>query len=351
MAKITAVPAALFQPVSSLCRVLDRIRTGFLRLLGPVGRKLVRRRDLRVAAFGCTVVVTALAGSVWLPLWMLALGPVILGTPHVLSDVRYLVMRPGYHRRTLFWVPVGVPLLIAGCDFYPMEFGLASVAAAAVLCGGSGGRKAAALAVTAVLAVVCVWAGEMSRIVFAHVHNFIALALWWFWRPRMHWSAMLIPLFFAAAVIALMMGWLAPSPGAGSWFPGGMSMESHAEVLAPGLSLEMAGRLVVLFAFAQAVHYGIWLRLIPEDDRPRETPRTFAATFRALEADVGRMMLWGTIIVATGVAVWAVLDLAAARIGYLRMALFHGYLELIACALLFVEGRKSVAAASPVPVR
>jgi hypothetical protein len=246
---------------------------------------------------------------------------------------------------------VGVPLLIAGCGFYPMEFGLASVAAAAVLCGGCGSRKLAALTVTVALAAVCVWAGEMSRIVFAHVHNFVALALWWFWRPRTHWSALLIPLLFAGAVLALTMGWLAPSPGAGSWFPGGMSMESHAEVLVPGLSVEMAGRLVVLFAFAQAVHYGIWLRLIPEDDRPRETPRTFAATFRALEADVGRIVLWGTIIVATGIAIWAVLDLAEARIGYLRMALFHGYLELIACALLFVEGRKPVAPAVPVPAR
>jgi hypothetical protein len=301
-----------------------------------------------VAVFGCVVIATALAGSVLLPLWLLALGPVILGTPHVLSDVRYLVMRPGYHRRAQFWLPVGIPLLVAGCGYYPMEFGLSAVAAAAVLCGGSGWRKAAALAVTGVLLTASVWAGEVSRIVFAHVHNFVALGLWWFWRPRTHWSAGLIPLLFAAAVVALGAGWLEPLGGAWSWFPGGMSIESHAEVLGPGLSVEAAGRLVVLFAFAQAVHYGIWLRLIPEDDRPRETPRTFAATLRALEADVGRAVLWGSVAVAAGVALWAVLDLAAARIGYLRMALFHGYLELIACALLFVEGRKPVAPAVPV---
>jgi hypothetical protein len=333
-----------------VCRVLDRLRAGFLRLLGPVARKLVRRRDLRVAVFGCMVIATALAGSVLLPLWLLALGPVILGTPHVLSDVRYLVIRPGYHRRALFWLPVGIPLVVAGCGYYPMEFGLSAVAAAAVLSGGSSWRKAVALAVTGVILTASVRAGDMSQIVFAHVHNFVALALWWFWRPRTHWSAGLIPLLFGVAVVALAAGWMTPLGGAWSWFPGGMSMESHAEVLAPGLSVEAAGRLVVLYAFAQAVHYGIWLRLIPEDDRPRETPRTFAATFRALEVDVGRVVLWGTIIVATGVAVWAVLDLAAARIGYLRMALFHGYLELIACALLFVEGRKPLAPATPVSV-
>jgi hypothetical protein len=103
--------------------------------------------------------------------------------------------------------------------------------------------------------------------------------------------------------------------------------------------LELGARVVLVFAFAQAVHYGIWLRLIPEDDRPRDTPRTFSASLRALENDVGKWVLGGAMVVAVGVAVWAVLDLAAARIGYLRMALFHGYLELIAAALLFVEGR------------
>jgi hypothetical protein len=342
--------SALTQPVSNICRVLDRLRARLLRCMGPVARLLVRRRDLRVAAFGCTVIVMALAGSVLLPLWLLALGPVILGTPHVLSDVRYLVMRPGYHRRALFWLPVGIPLIVAGCGFYPMEFGLAAVAAAALLCSGSIGKKAAALVVTALLLTAAVWAGEISQLIFAHVHNLVALALWWFWRPRTHWTSILVPILFAAAALALAAGWLTPSGNAWSWFPGGMDMESHAATLAPGLSLEFGGRVVLLYAFAQAVHYGIWLRLIPEDDRPRETPRTFAATVRALEVDVGRVVLWTTVAVAAGIAVWAVLDLAAARIGYLRMALFHGYLELISAALLFVEGRKILAPAQPAAV-
>lgn len=338
--------SAFFHPVISLCRVLDRLRARFLRLLGSPGRLLVRRRDLRVGAFGCTVMVLALAGSVWLPLWLLALGPVILGTPHVLSDVRYLVMRPGYHRRRRFWVPVGVPLLVAGLGIWPMEFGFGAVAAAAVLCDGRFVRKAVVLAVTAGLLAASVAAGDVARIVFAHVHNFVALALWWYWRPRSHWSARLIPVLFVGVVTALSAGWVAPQTETWTWFPGQVDFAAHAEALAPGLSLQWAGRLVLLFAFAQAVHYGIWLRLIPEDDRPGETPRTFGATYRALESDVGRAVLWGTFMVASGVAVWAVLDLAAARIGYLRMALFHGYLELIAAALLFIEGRRAVAAPS-----
>ena len=37
----------------------------------------------------------------------------------------------------------------------------------------------------------------------------------------------------------------------------------HARSLAPGLDPVVATRWVVTFACAQAVHYGIWLRVMP----------------------------------------------------------------------------------------
>ena len=54
-------------------------------------------------------------------------------------------------------------------------------------------------------------------------------------------------------------------------------------------------------------------------------------------------LLIGAGIVILGIAVWALFDLAAARYNYLRIALFHAYLELAAATFLFVEGfrRKS----------
>ena len=41
---------------------------------------------------------------------VLAVGPLVLGVPHLVADLRYLVVRPGLHRRAAFW-PVAVSAL------------------------------------------------------------------------------------------------------------------------------------------------------------------------------------------------------------------------------------------------
>ena len=100
----------------------------------------------------------------------------------------------------------------------------------------------------------------------------------------------------------------------------------------------MVQRLVLLYAFAQAVHYWAWLRLIPEEDRVRETPRTFRKSWRALHDDLGPYLLVGAGVGLLGLAAWSVFDLASARIEYLRFVRFHAVLELAALSVLWVEG-------------
>ncbi len=144
-------------------------------------------------------------------------------------------------------------------------------------------------------------------------------------------------MLFLLATAAIFLGWLRPLTSFAGLAPASLPVSSYLETLSAGLAEPWAMRLVLLFAFAQAVHYGVWLRLIPEDDRVQATPRPFAATFRALQQDLGAAVLWAAVLLSAGLAVWAVLDLAAARTGYLRLALFHGYLELAACAMLFIQ--------------
>jgi hypothetical protein len=89
------------------------------------------------------------------------------------------------------------------------------------------------------------------------------------------------------------------------------------------------------------VHYGIWLRLVPEEDRPRPAPRSFRSSLRALLADFGPIPMALALLGCLALAVWASIDLVTARLGYLRFSIFHGHLELVAAALLWAERQSS----------
>lgn len=333
------MPAAL--SVELLLAPADAVRRRALRALGPYAGAWASSREARVCALGVTIVLTSLLGAMLIPLWMLALGPIVLGVPHILGDIRYLWVRPGHHRRALCWIAAGAPLLV-GAITAKVAWGFAAAAGALLVARAAPRRRCAGLAVVTALAALSIHYTGWAELAFAHLHNVIGVALWWAWRPRrgrLHW----IPLaLFVAATIALLAGAAGPLL---RWTGGlrgpvaGDPIGQHVAALAPFASPSFGVRLVLLYAFAQAVHYGVWLRLIPEEDRPRSAPRTFAGTYRALRADFGVLSLLVAVVGAAALAAWAIADLAAARNGYLRFATFHGQLELAAGALLWAERR------------
>ena len=95
----------------------------------------------------------------------------------------------------------------------------------------------------------------------------------------------------------------------------------------------------VTFAYAQSVHYGTWLRVVPEEGRERPAPRSWEASLVALRRDLGEPLLACAVLACVALAAWALVDLAAARDGYLRLALFHGPMELAVLGLVAAEGR------------
>ncbi|MCA9562624.1 MAG: hypothetical protein KC561_04000 [Myxococcales bacterium] len=326
-------------PVELALAPLDWVRGGLLRRFRRVVRPFVVDRDLRVALFGSVLVSLGLISTLFAPFWLLALGPILLGVPHVMADIRYLVVQPGFHRQRLMWVCAGIPLAVAAIDG---GVGLGLVGALGALCivPGPAWRRLVGATVLGALAAAAFRAGWIADLVFAHAHNFIAVALWWAWRPRtgkMHFIP--LTLFVLASVVLLVVPIASLTGVSGSMFlaPAGLDLGYFASTLAPGARPELALRLVLLFAFAQSVHYTIWLRLVPEEARPQRTPRTFVRTYRALVEDFGRPMLVIFAVVATAVAIWATVDLAQARSGYLRMAIFHGHIELVAAALLWMR--------------
>lgn len=321
---------------------VDAARAAVYRALAPWLKPLYADRGRRVAWLGVATVATSFALTLVAPLWLLALGPVLLGVPHLLADVRYLVVRPGLHRRGLPAALAGGALVAVGFGA-PAVVGLAAVVPAVAAARASPWKKAAALGGWLALSAFALLDEYAFLLAFLHAHNLLALALWWVVRPRdaRGWWTVALVLLGAAAlllglgdgVIATFGGFTAPGTGA--------DFTAHvAAMTPPGLDATLGLRLVLSFAFLQSVHYALWLRLIPEDARERPAPRPFRATVQALTKDFGRPALAVAVVLAVAVAAWGCFDLPGARLGYLHLAAFHGYLELAAGAWLWLEGAR-----------
>jgi hypothetical protein len=336
-------------PLGGLIAPFDRLRASLLLAVAPRARSLVVDRDRRVAVVGSILMVTALLSTSTLPIWFLALGPIVWGVPHVVSDFRYLVARPGYHRRP--WVVLAMlGGIVAGGFGLGVRGALGGAAVAILVARTTWTRRAIGLAVIGALVGVCQWAGPfMADLVFAHAHNAVGVGLWWAWRRRsgrLHWIPLVL---FGAGCALILTGTMAPLAELTGGFVAPWTRLT-AQSLSWGLSTGPFGpmtlRLLLLYAFAQTVHYVVWLRLVPEDDRPSPTPRSFLQSYRALRADLGSLMLWIAVLSALAFAVWAAFNVGQARNGYIRIAFFHGYLELAAAALLWAEGTLTLSAAS-----
>lgn len=327
----SAAVEAIFAPA-------DRVRRGALAAVARVARPLIVERELRIAVVATVAIAAALVGTAFVPLWLLLVGPIVLGVPHVLGDVRYLVMRPALQKRWLLWALVGVPLVWSAFGG-GVRAGLVATCGALVAARGRPSLRAAGVGVAIALFAFVVWVGPVADLAFAHLHNFVAVGVWWAWRRRagrLHWFPLGV---FVVGCALLLVGFAEPRVAD---FP-----YAAGEGLVPLELAALGGRLVAVYAFAQAVHYTVWLRLVPEEDRAQPTPRSWTSTWRALRADLGPWLLAGGALASIALAAFALVDLVQARDTYLRMAIFHGHLELAAVALLFVEGRLPHASRAP----
>ena len=320
---------------------LDGLRAALLRSLGGAYRPLIVRPELRHAVLGSAGVVLAFTLTALAPVGMLMLGPLLLGVPHLMADLRYLVARRALQRRPLVCACVFAPLALV--FFLPalQVAGLCTVGAALAARGGASVRILIASLGVLLLALDHAF-GLVAAILFGHLHNAVALALWWSLRRRTARCECVPLLAVLLAVFAIAVGaldsTLAPPPSLSdaqlAWHD-----LLHA-TLSPVVDPRLATRWVLLFALGQAVHYLVWLRMVPDDLRGRPAPRPFVASFRALRTDLGGYLVVLALAVALFLLAWAALDLSAARMGYLRLALFHGPLEVACGALAIAERRR-----------
>lgn len=331
-------------PVPGLA-LADGARAALLRSLGAPGRALLRDPSLRVALYGAVGVASSLLLTCAAPAHVFAVAPLVLGVPHLLADVRYLVVRPGLHRRVALVLAAGLPLLVAAFTASLAAGLVAPVLVAAVARGAPARRAVVALAAAAGVALAVAFPNG-SLLAMAHGHNLVgAVFVLAVFSRRRALEAAPIGLFLAVAVAmglggfdaALLRPFALIAPGSAE--PYDVTVARMAPLADPVL----AARLVALFVFAQSVHYVTWLRLVPELARGRRGVRSFSSSARALLRDLGPWLIGGAGCALAGLAAVATRSLADAREAYLLLAAFHGPLELSALALVLVEGRRALA--------
>ncbi len=366
--------------VSALCGLLDTLRSKLIRVTtrSPLLRELFQCRARRLAALFALACMSSLALSALVPLWLLLLGPLVYGIPHIFASLRYFhpmvagavgprPAPPGSEeRRRAGLILVAALPLFAGIIAYRLLVnlnvanlnvaqlsewtgstylelgGLAAAFIAGALIYRVGLRRTASGALLLAPLVAGFAISPIATVgALVMIHNFVGYGYWIraAGNPEeksVAWGGFAVALAVTCAILGGGMD------GAFRHFQptvalsfAGLSAQDMARLILPNLEGETLWlRLSCAFAFGQAMHYFVWLKAIPDQFHYHQVPTSFRQSLKLLERDFTRA---GTVLIlcltAGSFALWSLLTFKMARLVYFAIASFHGYFEIAGLAL------------------
>lgn len=287
--------------------------------------------------------MAALALSAVMPVTLAVLAVAVLGVAHLALETRYVVGRSSTQVPLPVLAWLFVPLtLIALLRLFPQGragtqaealIALGLVAGAWAWClRGRWPAWALGLALVCGLLAVALRRPDLYVVAVVHLHNLTPLVFLWEW-SRDRGTPLGRALFRAAqlvwvAVIPMVILVGAVDGHAPSWlvWTGDRSPAQVTSVFSPpGWGDPWPARLLMVFCFAQLMHYVIWCGFLPavaRDDHDRA--RTAGPVGR-----VFRPRLFVPLTLAAAVTI-GVLQVASGTLGrrwYAAVASFHAYLE------------------------
>jgi hypothetical protein len=348
------VEAAL-RPAAVAVDALDGARSALLRFAARTAglRCIVTSRDIRLGVQSCLSAAVLALATLKAPGVLLVVGPALFGVPHLVGDVRHIVIRSHLSRG---WIRVIVVACAALVAIRLGEIAAPSIAryalveavagwiwvAAGVVLGSRAGksvRRGLLLAPpVAMLAVVSMRSPELARAIFAYAHNAVALVVWVVMFRSRRVAALPAVVMVGAIAVLFASGSLMPWAHWEPLWGRQVVAESMAVVgrnMAPGAATGMG----LSCLYLQAVHYAAWVSWIPQDDLQGCGSATFRMTLRALRRELG---VSGCVLVtAAAIAVFAgsLVCGQRTRTVYFSVAAFHAWLELAALAYFIAAGR------------
>lgn len=330
-------------------------------------RRLFLNRSFRVLALFTTACCLYLAASLFFPLWVLLIGPVLWGIPHLISSLRYSSAGTDKNKRTnllrfhfIIWTMVfiyrfcvDVLLLNAPLSQHPLLFESLCLLAAFIfqsrLIGFLKFKNIISFQIFTVFILSTYFYPIQTALVALIGHNYLPLIAWYkSCRTRSDVRTFLIcSLMFALASLFIFTGsfdfiyrYITPSGSIAflNW--------DYSEIIsayAPeGYDYQFWFHIVVLYAFSQAIHYFIWLKAIPENYQQRQHPPSFRWSYLQLSRDFGSgSVLLFIILMAFGTLGWLMFEFQTARLVYFGIASYHGFMEMAAVPFLTSNKRIS----------
>ncbi len=314
---------------------LDAVRRWLLARTSGISTRFVRDRDKRVIAGALIAATLGLVGTALGPGYMLLLGPVILGVPHLFFEARYLFLQHADLRRTSLVAIVIAQTALAfhGVGIYTL--GIATLTALA-LTGAWRTRRGKLIAACAALAQLAALVGpDWSRFVLLHAHNCMPIVVWVLWRERRTRVSIAVASCFVVGVALIAVGCFDALPIRHPFADDVFSITKINDAVAAGFGGAWRHRFLLLFCFTQAFHYAVWVRLIPEEARERATPRSWRASWDAFKRDSGAVVARLTVVLSLAVPCAAiVVGAVRTRALYVTASEFHATVEVILAAVV-----------------
>lgn len=331
--------------------LLDRVRVSLLRLTlkSTWLRQVYGSKSHRLLFLYCLAIAVYLPLSLFFPLWILVIGPVIWGVPHLFSSFRYVDKAVSKEGRSSFgfifsiWGIISIfrvftDLRIIQDPFEnPMTPEIMSVVITVAGLIFLNGWKNIASCLWAVPLVALSWLAPLWTVgALLLFHNFVAFAYWGL-AAKSHSESRVVGLAFVifAFVHVLVFGgafdgiyqYYAP---AGSLDWAGLDYAAIGNAIAPwSQNYKIWFHAVVLYAFGQSIHYFVWLKAIPEQTSNWAAPVSFQRSFRLLQTDVGSVTALALVLFSVlSLGIWALTTYPIARGVYFAVASYHGYMEL-----------------------
>lgn len=351
----------------------DRARSQLLKIVlqHTLLNHLFRKRPTRILFFGVLALFLYFFGSIFFPLWILVLGPLILGIPHLISSLRYnfilgnkpttkrnyLIPLQGILWSTVLIYRISVDLLKIELPLHDQAFLVEFIALFISFVSQFFIFKAInkRSLFYSLLFIILVYATNKFPVQVGLIlligHNYLPLITWQKscrneddFRTFIKLSSLYIILTTIVlsgtheVIYSITHPYFIPQKAMPF-----LNLDFIKMIEPFGGTIEASDfwfRIVVLYAFSQAFHYFIWLKAIPENYQPQNFPPSFRWSFQKLSTDFGGVTLSILFMLfAFGTIYWAFFEYQTARTIYFAIASYHGFME-ISCLPFLQSNRK-----------